>query len=150
MGQTLRHLVAKCISSRVTQSIRSELAPLQLGCGVPLGCEAAAHATCLYLQSMPSNHLLVKLDFRNAFNSLRRDKMLFVVRKTGPKLFNFVNDAYEHPSFLLSGDLTLESTQGLQQSDPLCPLLFCLTIQPLLMKLQSGFRVFLFVHCCSA
>ena len=122
VGQTLRRLVAKCISSRVTHSIRSELAPLQLGCGVSLGCEASAHATCLYLQSMPSNHLLVKLDFRNAFN--------------------FVNDAYEHPSFLLCGDLTLESTEGLQQSDPLCPLLFFLTIQLLLMKLQSAFRVF--------
>ena len=56
VGQTLRRLVAKCISSRVTYSIGSELAPLQLGCGVPLGCEAAAHATRLYLQSMPSNH----------------------------------------------------------------------------------------------
>ena len=76
VGQTLQCLVTKCISSRVTHSIGSELATLQLGCGVPLGCEAAAHATRLYLQSMPSNHLFLKLDFRNAFNSMRQDKML--------------------------------------------------------------------------
>ena len=55
VGQTLRHLVAKCISSRVTHSIGSELAPLQLGCGVPLGCEAAAYATRLCLQSMKTD-----------------------------------------------------------------------------------------------
>ena len=139
---TLRRLVAKCISSRVSHSIGSELAPLQLGCGVPLGCEAAAHVTRLYLQSMPSNHLLLKLDFRNTFNSMRRDKMLLAVRETARELFDFVNAAYEHPSFLFCGDHTLESAEGVQQGDPLGPLLFCLTIQPLLLKLQSTFSVF--------
>ena len=142
VGQTLRRLVAKCISSRVTHSIESELAPLQLGCGVPLGCEAAAHATRLYLQSMPSNHLLAKLNFRNAFNSLRRNKMLRAVCETAPELFDFVNAANEHPSFLFCGEHTLESAEGVQQGDRLGPLLFCLTIQPLFMKLQSAFKVF--------
>ena len=139
VGQTLRRLVAKCISSRVMHSIGSELAPLQLGCGVPLGCEAAAHATRLYLQSMPLNHILVKVDFRNTFNSLRRDKMLLAVRETVPELFDFFNSAYEHPSFLFSRKHTLESAEGLQQGDPLGPLPFCRKIQPLLMKLQSAF-----------
>ena len=134
--------MAKCISSRVTHSIESELAPLQLGCGVPLGCEAAAHANCLYLQNMPSNHLLLKLDFRNAFNTMRRDKILLAVRETAPELFDFVNRAYEHPSFLFCGDHTLESAEGVQQGDPLGSLLFCLTIQPLLLKLQSAFSDF--------
>ena len=98
--------------------------------------------TPLYLQSMPSNHLLLKLDFRNAFNSMRRDKMLLAVHETAPELFDFVNAAYDHPSFLFCGDHNLESSEEVQQGDSLGPLLFYLTIQPLLLKLQSAFSVF--------
>ena len=36
----------------------------------------------------------------------------------------------------------LESAEGVQQGDPLGPLLFCLTIQSLILKLQSEFNVF--------
>ena len=45
------------------------------------------------------------------------------------------------PHFFSVGS-TLGSAEGVQQGDPLGPLLFCLTIQPLLMKLQSAFKVF--------
>ena len=34
------------------------------------------------------------------------------------------------------------SSEGAQQDDPLGPLLFCLTIQPLVLKLRSEFKVF--------
>jgi hypothetical protein len=118
------------------------LAPRQLGCGVPLGCEAAAHAARLYLQNMPPNHLLLKLDFKNAFNTLRRDKMLESVKEYAPELFTFIHAAYGQASLLFCGDHILESAEGVQQGDPLGPLLFCLTIQSLILKLQSEFNVF--------
>jgi len=54
----------------------SKLAPSQLGFGVPLGAEAAAHAAhaahaarC-FLTNILSNQALLKLDFSNAFNTL--------------------------------------------------------------------------------
>ena len=43
---------------------------------------------------------------------------------------------------LFCGDCVLESAEGVQQGDPLGPLLFCLTIQPLILKLRSEFSVF--------
>ena len=52
------------------------LAPLQLGVSVVAGAEAAIHATRRYVINMPANHVVVKLDFTNAFNTLRRDAML--------------------------------------------------------------------------
>ena len=73
VGLSLRRLVAKCAGLHVMRTVGAGLAPLQLGCGVSLGCEAAAR---LYLQNMPPSHLLLKLDFKNAFNSLRRDKII--------------------------------------------------------------------------
>ena len=60
IGQTLRRVVAKCIGGRVIHSVGGDLAPLQLGCGVPRGCEVAAHASRRFLHHMPSDHVLVK------------------------------------------------------------------------------------------
>ena len=79
-GLTLRRLAAKIGVFRMVQSVSSALASLQLGYGVPSGCEAAACAARQYLESMPSNRVLLKVDFRNAFNSVRRDKILEAVK----------------------------------------------------------------------
>ena len=94
VGLTLRRLVAKCASFHVRQFIGDKLAPLQFGFGTQLGCEAAVHAARMYLANCPSNHLLLKLDFSNAFNCLRRDKMLMAVKNSVPELYNFVFSAH--------------------------------------------------------
>jgi hypothetical protein len=142
VGLTLRRLVAKCASFHVRQFIGDKLAPLQLGFGTPLGCEAAVHAARIYLANCPTDHLLLKLDFSNAFNCLRRDKMLMAVKDSVPELYNFVFSAYGKPSHLFCGEYLLESAEGVQQGDPLGPLLFCLTIHTLVAQLRSEFRVF--------
>ena len=125
----------------MVESMGASLAPQQLGYGVPLGGEAAAHAACRFLDSMSPGQLLLKLDFRNAFNSLRRDKMLTVVKDVAPNLFRFVSSAYERPSSLFYGDHIIQSA-GVQQGDSLGPLLFCLTIHSLVSRLKSSFAVF--------
>ena len=142
VGQTLRRVVAKCIGGRVIHSVGGDLAPLQLGCGVPLGCEAAAHASRRFLHHMPSDHLLVKLDFKNAFISLRRDCMISAVQQFTPDILSFVHSAYASSSLLFCGDHTFPSAEGVQQGDPLGPLLFCVTIQSLISDLRSDLRVF--------
>ena len=50
VGQTLRRLVAKCGGFRIVGSTSAALAPLQLGYGIPSGCEAVAHAARQYLE----------------------------------------------------------------------------------------------------
>ena len=118
MGQTLRRLVAKCGGFRVVESTGAILAPLQLGYGVPSGCEAAARAARQYLGPMSSGQVMVKIDFKNAFNCLRRDKILEAVRSTCPELFHFVYSAYSTPSSLFCGEYILQSEEGVQQGDP--------------------------------
>ena len=73
IGHTLQYLVAMCASSRVLPAMGDLLAPLQLGCGMPSGCEAAVHTTHLYIHNMTAGHVLLKLDFKNAFNSVRHN-----------------------------------------------------------------------------
>ena len=68
---TLRQLVAKTASMAVILRMSSLLYPLQLGYGTPLEAEAAVHSSRLYLKELPPDHVLVKLDFRNAFNTAR-------------------------------------------------------------------------------
>ena len=91
---------------------------------------------------MPPGYQLLKLDFMNAFNCLRRDKILSAVKDSAPELFKFVFSAYSSPSELYCGDHVIQSAEGVQQGDPLGPLLFCLTIHPLVLKLTSDFKVF--------
>jgi len=50
------------------------------------GCEAAVHSASLFLQNMPSDHVLVKLDFNNAFNCLHRRNMLQAISDRLPEL----------------------------------------------------------------
>jgi len=67
--------------------LSTQFAPVQLGVGVPCGAEAAVHATRRYVMSMQNENVFVKIDFSNAFNSLRRDCMLEAVAKDLPEIY---------------------------------------------------------------
>ena len=87
----LAHISNIIIGNKVTDNMSSLLAPRQLGFGVKGGAEAAIHAARQYLHSLPPDMLLLKLDFSNAFNSIRRDKMLLAVKKLLPELYPLVH-----------------------------------------------------------
>ena len=84
----------------------------------------------------------MKLDFKNAFNCIRCDKMLHAVLEKAPQIFPLTFAAYQLPSFLFFGNHIIHSAEGVQQGDPLGPLLFCLTIHDLVGELKSEFKVF--------
>ena len=127
VGCTLRRLVAKVASRSVMERMGQYLAP-QLGYGTPLGAEAAVHASRSYLHLLPYDHVLLKPDFRNAFNTVIRDKILAAARDMVPKIFPLIFACYSAPSTLFFRDTSLLSAEDVQQGDPLGPLLFCLVI----------------------
>ena len=100
-GCTLRRLAAKYACFHALESILALLSPHQLGFGVPGRADAAIHAARIYLSQIPNNKALLKVDFRNVFNSIRRDKMLEAVEAYIPQLLPFVHSAYSAPSILL-------------------------------------------------
>ena len=78
---------------------------------------------------MSSGKLLVKIDFRNAFNTVRcRDFELKA---------SFSKSTMEFPSELKFGEFVLRSEEGAQQGDPLGPLYFCLICKELMDSLKS-------------
>ena len=139
VGCTFRRLAAKCASMAVMERMGALLSPVQLGYGTPLGAEAAAHSARRYLANLHPDHVILKLDFKNAFNSIRRDKMLEAVKLHTPELFPFIYSCYSTSSSLYFHDTIISSAEGVQQGDPLGPLLFCLVIFPLT---HSEFRIF--------
>ena len=119
MGHTLRCLAAKCLCSRVLKSVCASLSLLELGCGTPNRAEAGVHAARLFIHNISDDHLLLNLDFKNTFNSLRRDKMLEVVGESTSDLYLFVYSAYAKPSYLFCGNSVLLAEEGVQQGDTL-------------------------------
>lgn len=70
VAHILQCLVAKCASSIVLPAMGHGL---QLGCRTPSGFKAEVHATHLYIHHMTAGHVLLKVDFKNAFNIVRYD-----------------------------------------------------------------------------
>ena len=141
IGLVLRRLASKCANAFGVARLTTYLSPRQLGVGTAGGCEAAVHSARRYLESMPREHVLVKLDFTNAFNSLHRRDMLLAIKDRLPELYAYSYSAYSQPSTLFYGPYTLQSSEGPQQGDPLGPLMFSNAVQPLLESLGSELTV---------
>jgi len=69
------------------------------------GAEAAVRAARLHLDNLQQGQLFLKIDFRNAFNTLRRDAILEAIAKHFPELLLYATSTMDSPS-----DLQLESS----------------------------------------
>ena len=92
------------------------------------GAEAVVHCSRAILAQNPTLASL-QLDFRNAFNEVERAPILEEVGQHFPSILAWVSFCYGTPSKLHFRSKFLESSRGVQQGDPLGPLLFCLSIQ---------------------
>ena len=141
VGNTLRRLTTKIVLKRATPEIRDQLEPTQLGVGTPAGCEAALRATRHYIEATQTPKVLLKIDLTNAFNSIRRDRILEAVRELTPDAYHLFHQAYGYQSLLFHGEKIILSDTGLQQGDPAGPALFSLTVDSLVKSLTSELNV---------
>ena len=125
VGYTLRRLAAKCANAHVIKRRAAELQFIQVGVVVSEGAEAAIYAMRRLVSDMPDNHVLVKLDFSNAYNTFRGDTVLETVADKIRELYRFIHSSLACNSKLSYSTHTTEAAEGSQQGDPLSGLEFC-------------------------
>ena len=142
VGNTYRRLVSKLCCTKIRPVFRSEFEPHQLGFAVKNGSEAGAHAARIYFNHPhQEDKVFMNVDFMNAFNMMRRDRLLDLVKEFAPEIYPFVYQCYRNPSNLIFGESMISSERGIQQGDPLGPALFCLVVNKLVLSLQSEFNL---------
>ena len=104
------------------------------------GAEAIIHSTKISYEKIltsSSSSGILQIDFCNAFNSIKRSEMLKTVANSMPGIAAFTNSCYSKHSQLFYDKFVVSSENGIQQGDPLGPLLFSLTLWPIIEKIQE-------------
>ncbi|XP_076951801.1 uncharacterized protein LOC143625320 [Bidens hawaiensis] len=133
VGTIWSRLVSKVAMKGVGKEMTKYLNDFQFGVGVSGGSEAILHSANRVLSECHTDRSLAMLtvDFSNAFNMVDRSALLHEVRIKCPSISLWVEFLYGQPSRLYLGDDNIWSTTGVQQGDPLGPLLFSLVLHPL-------------------
>ena len=140
VGNVFRRLAAKVGCYAVSRAMSHELLPIQLGVSVKGGAEAAVHVVRTFItNNIDSNDrkVIVKLDMMNAFNSVPRDHVLQTYLDRTPEIVKLSFLAYSKPSSVIASGHSITSSTGVQQGDPIGPLLFALAVDQIASGVDS-------------
>ena len=125
--------------------LRVQLLHVQLAVGVRGGCVAAIHVIRSVLDHPPlcEQVMVLKLDIRNLFKSVRRDHILYVCDREAPSLLRLAVLTYAKPSELIHGNDVIRSETVIQEGDPIIPVLFAISIDDIAISVNTLINV-----CC--
>ncbi|KAA8496275.1 Retrotransposable element [Porphyridium purpureum] len=127
IGEIFRRVLGRLAVTSLAHDAVETLAPDQYGVGRMAGLEAMVMRTRLAVLENPGWGVL-KVDISNAFNTVRRPAFMRLVQAQFPHLWPLVRTCYASPAPLRAGKHVLKSESGVQQGDPLAPLLFSLAL----------------------
>ena len=141
IGETIRRLVSKCCCWLTSLQAKYIFGSLQVGVATQGGGEAVVHAVRKLADQFghDPDRIMLKVDFSNAFNVVDRTEMLKQVHERVPGIYKWAEYCYSQPAHLFLGDMLLASMAGVQQGDPLGPLLFSLVLHPLVQRITKEF-----------
>jgi hypothetical protein len=129
VGGSLRRICSKVVNKSATKELQDSFMPQQFGAGMKCGTEIVVHQVRNFKKRNPTAAML-KIDFSNAFNCVKRKVLLQRVANLLPWAFRYAENSYGGDSFLLNNAHVINSAEGIQQGDALGPLLFCLALHP--------------------
>lgn len=144
-GDTIRRLFGRCYCHQNKERFATLLEAVgQFGVAVKGGVEIVAAAGQLVYES---GGILLTVDGSNAFNAVSRSAVLAQVAEHVPDLYPYAAQLYGAGSeaALLYGlegvaaPAVVPSRQGVQQGDPLGPLLFALALLPIMRDFKAQF-----------
>jgi hypothetical protein len=140
IGNLFVKFASKLCCHKMSNSFQNYFHPIQFAVGESAGAEKIIH--CVQ-SSYEAGQYVCKVDFRNAFNCVFRHVAIQQTSSLFPEIANFLTWAYtpESPLIWNSDNDTniLKSSSGSRQGDPLGPFVFCVVLQPLLLKLLEHF-----------
>jgi hypothetical protein len=137
-GEILRRFASKCVCVMVQEKAGQLFQPLQLGVACPGGREQIVHQLREVVDKEWSNEdfVIFKVDMANAFNSVSRQAVMDECFTHFPELLEWVKYLYgQHPRLYHPMGEMLSQT-GVQQGDPLGPLLFALVLNDTIRSLD--------------
>ena len=132
VGEADRRVTSKLALWGVRAVVAELLQTTQVGVGISNGAEAIVHSLQYLLDSGcfdDDDTFLLQVDNTNAFNLVDRSSMLQQVKLHCPDIYPWVAYCYSQPSRLyvgLEGHPFISIYAGIQQGDPLGPLLYAL------------------------
>ena len=139
VGEALRRLTGKCLCIITKPKASDFFTPFQYGVACPAGAEKVIHGVRSSIQEhwKDDNFTVCKVDMSNAFNLLSRQALLEECAVHFPELLPWVGWCYgSHPTLWHPlGQLSSET--GVQQGDPLGPLLISLVLHKLVLSIAQ-------------
>ena len=123
----------------VSAAAAMEMAPEQVAIGVPNGLEKLIMACKLHLQWQPE-HVIIKMDFKNAFNEASRTETLrCIMRSPSMRSLGPIFWAMHKPKAVVMG-IQARSEEGVRQGSPLAAAAFCRGIHEDIVQANADLR----------
>jgi hypothetical protein len=142
VGEITRQLTSKICLKKVIAKAIKYLAPYQLGIGVPNAIETILHGLNSLIRgdTVDVHAIFLLLDFENTFNMIVTEFFFQETFRLFSEIYHWVLFTYSCAALLFTGIDVIPSYIGVQQGDPLGPLLFCLVLQLLLLRVNDEFK----------
>ena len=131
--------MGKCLCAALRVKAASFFEPYQFGVACPRGAERIIHGlrACVEEHWLEEDFGVLKVDMKNAFNQVSRRALLSECAEHFPELLPWVGWCYGQHPYLWHTLGCLTSESGVQQGDPLGPLLFSLVLNVLVKTISE-------------